>query len=88
MSQQRFGFDDDLGNKGLVGTQREQKELSFRARAIHRKMDRRPSRWYWYRMRCMNSFSSGLVRDTAALVGWDVGHLSLISGKTCQESHI
>lgn len=34
------------------------------------------------------SFSSGLVRDTAALVGWDVGQVSLISGKTCQESHI
>ena len=34
------------------------------------------------------SFSSGLVRDAAALVGWDVGQLSLILGKTCQESHM
>lgn len=34
------------------------------------------------------SFSSGLVRDTAALVGWDVGQLSLILGKACQESHM
>lgn len=44
MSQQRFGFDDDLENKGLVSTQKEQKELSFLARAVHWKMDRQPSR--------------------------------------------
>ena len=40
MPQERFGFDDELGNKGLVGIQREQKELSSLARAVHRKMDR------------------------------------------------
>ena len=35
------------------------------------------------------SFSPGLVRDTATLVGWECRTIvMLISDKTCQESHI